>query len=323
MLCSTLKRIPAALLVATPILIASAQGHALETVRAVLPHGGLWDLLPMKHGIEEGFFEKLGLKVEIVRTRGGSETVQAVVTGSADVGVGVGGFAIMSAYASGAPVRIIGSEIIGAPDIWYYAKSDSGIRTIQDMAGKKLAYTRPGSSSQMIGLELIQQVKGKVNMVSGGGFSAIFTQVMTGQLDAGISIPPLFLDRVNKGDIRIIARGSEAKTLDGMTVRVHIANSNFLKRKRGLVKKFMQGFVQATAWAYANQDKAAIRFAKNMKSTPELAKEGIKFYPQEALRIAPIRGVDRIVKLAVKYKFLEKPLSKAQLDELIDIVYQP
>ena len=194
---------------------------------------------------------------------------------------------------------------------------------MQDTAGKTIANTGAGSSSHMIEEELIRSVKGSPTLVAAGGFPAIFTQVMTGQLDVGFSIPPLFLDRVGKGDIRIIGYGNDAKSLASMTVRVHIANANFLRDKRELVKKFMMGFVQGIDWAYANEDKAAIRFAKNMDTTPELAKEAIKFYPKEALQVAPIREVDKIEGLALQYKFLKEPLTAAQLKELIDVVYDP
>lgn len=323
MLFSLSRRGLAALAFAAALQLAAHSAHAAEAVRAVLPHGGLWDILPVRHAIEEGIYDKLGVEVKSLVTRGSAESVQAVATGSADVAVGVGAFAIMAAYAAGAPVRIIGSEIIGSPDIWYYVRGDSAIRSIKDLAGKTVAYTGAGSSSHMVIEELLGAAKSSVKLVGGGGFPAMFTQVMTGQIDSALSIPPLFLDRVEKGDIRIIARGSEAKSLADMTVRVHVANANFLREKRELARKFIMGYVQGVDWAYANQDKAGARFAEAMKATPEMAKEAIKFYPKESLTVAPIRGVDKMVALSVQYNFLKEPLTEAQLKELIDIVYTP
>ena len=157
----------------------------------------------------------------------------------------------------------------------------------------------------------------------GGGFPAMFTQVMTGQIDSALSIPPLYLDRVQKGEIRIIAYGNDAKSLANMTVRVHVANANFLRDKRELARKFIMGYVQGVDWAYANQEQSSARFAKAMDVAPEMAKEAIKFYPKESLKVAPIRDIEKIVSLAVQYKFLKEPLTQAQLKELIDIVYVP
>ena len=313
----------AAIAIAAALNLAAQPAHAADVVRAVLPHGGLWDILPVKHAAEEGIYDKMGIEVKSLVTRGSSESVQAVSTGSADVAVGVGTFAILAAYAAGAPVRIIGSEIIGSPDIYYYVKGDSPIRKIEDFAGKTVAYTGAGSSSHMVIEELLGPVKSSVKLVGGGGFPAMFTQVMTGQIDSGLSIPPLYLDRVEKGEIRIIAYGNDAKALANMTVRVHIANANFLKEKRELARKFIMGYVQGVDWAYANQDKSSERFAKAMDVTPEMARAAIKFYPKESLKVAPIRDIEKIVALAVQYKFLKEPLTQAQLKELIDIVYVP
>jgi NitT/TauT family transport system substrate-binding protein len=314
----------AGIAIAAALTFTAFSAHAADVVRAVLPHGGLWDVIPAKHAIEEGIYEKLGLDVKALVTRGSAESVQAVATGSADVASGVGAFAILAAYAAGAPVRIIGSEIIGSPDIFYYVKGDSPVRSIKDLAGKTVAYTGAGSSSHMVIEELLGANKSNVKLVGGGGFPAMFTQVMTGQVESALSIPPLYLDRVEKGEIRIIARGSEAASLSNMTVRVHIANANFLRDKRELARKYMMGFAQGIDWAYANQDQSVPRFAKAMGDvTPEMAKEAIQFYPKEALKIAPIQGVDKMVALSVQYNFLKEPLTEAQLKELIDIVYTP
>ena len=317
------RRGVAATAIVAALHLTAHSAQAAEVVRAVLPHGGLWDILPVKHAMEEGLYDKMGVEVKSLVTRGSSESVQAVATGSADIAVGVGTFAILASYAAGAPVRIIGSEIIGSPDIWYYVKGDSPIKSVRDLAGKTVAYTGAGSSSHMVIEELLGAAKSNVKLVGGGGFPAMFTQVMTGQIDSALSIPPLYLDRVQKGEIRIIAYGNDAKSLANMTVRVHVANANFLRDKRELARKFIMGYVQGVDWAYANQDQAAARFAKAMDVTPEMAKDAIKFYPKESLKVSPIRELDKIVSLAVQYKFLKEPLTQAQLKELIDIVYVP
>jgi NitT/TauT family transport system substrate-binding protein len=60
----------------------------------------------------------------------------------------------MSAFAKGAPVRIIGAETTGASDIYWYVKADSPITSLKDFDGKTVAYSTTGSSTHIGGFRL-------------------------------------------------------------------------------------------------------------------------------------------------------------------------
>ena len=53
----------------------------------------------------------------------------------------------MGTFAKGAPIRIIGSEIVGSPDLYWYVPTNSPIRKVEDFNGKTVAYRLTGSSS--------------------------------------------------------------------------------------------------------------------------------------------------------------------------------
>ena len=57
------------------------------------------------------------------------------------IGIGVGTYGVMGAFSKGAPLRIIGSSMTGAHDLYWYAKADGPIKTIKDAAGKTVAYS--------------------------------------------------------------------------------------------------------------------------------------------------------------------------------------
>ena len=61
--------------------------------------------------------------------------------------------------AKGAPIRIIGSEMIGAPDFYCMLRRASPIRRVEDLNGKTIAYSLTGSSSHAAVLVLIAQYK--------------------------------------------------------------------------------------------------------------------------------------------------------------------
>src|SRR6266481_2329712 len=89
---------------------------------------GTWENSFSELGQNAGFFKKHGLVLEIFYTQGAGETQQAVISGSADIGTGIGTFNTFGAFAKGAPIRVIAATHTGANDLTWYVKADSPIK---------------------------------------------------------------------------------------------------------------------------------------------------------------------------------------------------
>jgi NitT/TauT family transport system substrate-binding protein len=76
-----------------------------------------------------GIFKKYGLAVEPLYTQGSAETLQAVLSGSVQVGIAAGSFGVLSAYAKGAPIRVIGATMTGVTDQFWYVRADSPLHS--------------------------------------------------------------------------------------------------------------------------------------------------------------------------------------------------
>src|SRR5581483_6278283 len=213
-------------------ILVSVPAAAADKVRVAIGQKGLWDTLVVHQGLEQGIFQRAGLDVEATWTRGGAETLQAIITGSADFAFANGVTGVLGAYAKGAPIRIVSAEMTGASDLFWYVKADSPIRAMKNMDGKTMGYSRPGSSTHLVALALGDHAKVKPKLVSSGDGPGTRVQVMSGQIDAGWSGPPFNLDLVAEGKIRIVARGSDVPTLNEQTVRVNAANLKVLTEKR-------------------------------------------------------------------------------------------
>ena len=74
--------------------------------------------------MRSGIFKKHGIAVEILWTQGAGETQQAVISGSADLGIAGGIMGALSAFSKGAPVRIISAETTGAGDLYWYVPAE-------------------------------------------------------------------------------------------------------------------------------------------------------------------------------------------------------
>ena len=165
----------------------------------------------------------------------------------------------------------------------------------------------------------MNELGAKAKPTATGGPAATLTAVMSGQVDIGWSAPPLGLQEIKDGKIRIVARGSDVPSLRGQTVRTLIVNVNSLKTKHDAIMRFMDAYREVVDWMYTDP-KAVEMYSVKMKRSVELLKESMnKFQPKETMQTDKFADLDGAVADAVKLKFLDKPLTKEQPAELLQI----
>jgi NitT/TauT family transport system substrate-binding protein len=290
---------------------------AQEKIKVAIGQRQVWDSQVVPLGVEAGIFKKHGLEVDITWTAGGAETLQAVLTGSVDYALTNGVEGVLAAYAKGAPVRIIGSEMRGAGDIYWYVKADSPIKSLKDADGKTMTFSRPGSSSHLTAQQIAAKAGVTPKFVSTGAMPATRTQLVSGQIDIAWAAVPFALDAIKKGEFRIVARGGELTELNNVSIRVNVTTDKFLKERPKAAQAFSRAYAESVDWMYANVDKSAAYWSNLTKVSPEIAREGIGFYPKERMVPWPISGLNHSIAEAVKSKRLEKPLTPEQIKELV------
>jgi NitT/TauT family transport system substrate-binding protein len=298
---------------------ASAGVWAQETLRVAIPQRGAWDAGVAELGQRGGIFKKYGLDLEILYVQAGPESIQAVIGGSMDIATAAGVSAAIATFAKGAPIRIIGSEMIGAPDLYWYVPVNSPIHTIQDLNGKTVAFSLTGSSSHAALLALIAQYNLTAIPTSTGNIAATITQTMTGQVDVGFGAAPFGLDLLEEGKIRIIATGGEVASLRTRTVRVNLTSLNNLEKHRDTLARFNRAYRESVAWMYS--DPAALtQYAQYSNLPDSIVRRVRSLIPKESLAIDRIEGVEQIMADALAGKFISAPLTPDQTKELIQIL---
>jgi NitT/TauT family transport system substrate-binding protein len=253
-------------------------------------------------------------------SQGAGETVQAVISGSADLGGGVGVAGALRAMSKGAPIRILLPAFTGTSDLYWYVKGDSPIKSLADTTDKNtIAYSTNGSSSNNIVLAFVNELGARAKPTPTGGPPGTMTAVMSGQVDIGWAAPPFGLKEVKDGKIRIIARGSDVPSLKGQTVRSIIVHANSLKTKHDAIMKFVDAYREAVDWMYSDP-KAMEMYAAKLKIPVEIVKQSADdFQPKPTMQSDEMKDMDGIIRDAVKLKFLEKPLTKEEVAEFIQI----
>jgi NitT/TauT family transport system substrate-binding protein len=317
---TSFKNVVGALGLIVPLALAGTPASAEDTLKMVIGQINNWENQAPTLGQAAGIFKKHGLVVEPTGTSGAGETIQAVISGSADLGGGVGLAGAMRAFSKGAPVRVLLPAFTGTGDIYWYVKADSPIKSLKDATAKNtIAYSTSGSSSNNIVLAFISELGCKATPTKTGGPAATLTAVMSGQVDIGWSAPPFGLQEEKDGKIRIIARGSDAPSLRGQTVRTIIVNADALKSKHDAIMRFADAYRESVDWMYTDP-KAIQMYAAKIKRSEDLIKGSVaKFHPRSSMQTDHMAELEAANKDAVKLKFLAKPLTKEQLTEFIRI----
>jgi NitT/TauT family transport system substrate-binding protein len=303
-------------LITVLLTLASASALAADTLKLAIGQRGNWENAAPELGQKAGFFSKQGLTLELLYTQGAGETLQAVISGSVDLGLGVGTAGVLGAFAKGAPVRAIANSMTGADDLFWYVPATSPIKTLKDASGKTIAYSTNGSSSNWAVLAFIREFGVQMKPVATGSPSSTFTQTMSGQVDIGWSSPPFGVEALQQGRIRIVARESDVPAFRNQTVRLMITNTATAEKRREIIERYLQAYRETLDWMYS--DPAALKaYAEWVGISETLAKQvRDEFFPKENLRLERLSGLDEAMADSVNLKFLPAPLTKLQQDEL-------
>ena len=223
-----------------------------DTLKIAIGQHGNWENAVPELGQRIGIFKKHGLVLDLFYTQGSGETMQVVIAGSADIGIGVGTPAAMAAFARGAPVLALANHTTGAPAAYWYVPASSPIKSFKDLDGKTVAFSTTGSSNHTALLQMAKLNGVNVRPVATGNPASTFTQAMSGQVDVGWSSPPFGLQAAEEGKIRIIGRGSDVPALRTQTVRLQITNTAAWTQKHDALLRYIAAYRETLDWMYSD-----------------------------------------------------------------------
>jgi NitT/TauT family transport system substrate-binding protein len=256
----------------------------------------------------------------MVYTSGSGETLQPIIGGAVDLGLAVGTLGAIAAYAKGAPVRIIGAQATGAADYWY-AKASSPVRSLTDLTDKNtIAFSTNGSSTNSVVRAFIDEFKLKVKPMATGNPSSTLTAVMTDQVDVGWASPPFGLKEIEEGKTRVVARATDSALVRGQTIRVIVANTDALAKRKDAIDRFMKGYRESIAYMYSDNPQVMKDYGE-FAGVAEIVAKRVRddFFPKSLVAPDEIHGLDALMAEAVTLKFIAAPLTKEQVAELVQI----
>ena len=113
---------------------------------------------------------------------------------------------------AGADIRIVGGGVASSEDVFWVTSPDSDLDSIEDLEGKEVGYTSPGSVTQgLLALSLERSGVGLDNVKtrSMGGLTEGLTALKNGDIDAAAILEPIFSEQVEEEGWKPVFRASD------------------------------------------------------------------------------------------------------------------
>ena len=213
---TTLGRLAGAL-----VALALTSGLAVAQTKVTVAIGGGACLcyLPTVLAKQLGEYDKAGLAVELVDLKGGSDALKAVLGGSADVVSGYFDHCVNLAAKKQELTSFVVYDRYPGLVLVVSPSHNAEIKSIKDLAGKKVGVSAPGSSTDFFLKYLLKKngVDASGVAVIGVGLGATAVAAMQqGQIDAAVMLDPsVTVLQGSYPDLRILSDTRTAKdTLD-------------------------------------------------------------------------------------------------------------
>jgi NitT/TauT family transport system substrate-binding protein len=241
----------------------------------VAPRAHAADLTPFKIGISApvvtifpvwmgeagGFYEKEGLKVDVINMEGGTRGLQVLLSGEIQ-GMHVGLAPAVLANMQGAGLRLVTSTCNTIP-ITMFSRAGIGIG---DLKGKTFGISTFGSETD-IAISILLKQQGlrrqDVTVSQIGGSSQRFGALLAGRIDVAPLIEPGITLAKERGFNPIIdlAAAGTPWIFDSVVV-----TSSYLKQSRDTLTRFVRAYVAGAYLALADEKKAKEVIAQRFKT---------------------------------------------------------
>jgi len=303
------------------LLVSSISIHAVsaETTNIRIAFNGFGGTAPLFLGSDAGIFKKQGLNLELIFIPGGSLSLQALIGRSLDLLL-TGGPPVVNAYLQGAKIKIIGGVTNLLPYTFVVA---GGLRTSEQLKGKKIGISRFGSNTDYVVKLALDQLginANQVQIIQSGGSQARLVALKSGAIQGTVLSPEealiaqkmgltLLLDFIEKG-------------IEFPHVNV-VARDDYLEMQQPIVRTFMRSYVESVRY-YKSHRAEAVKKIMDLSKLPERQMAEIVY--EGSVRATPddarptLKGMELVLDTIAK----ENPKAKnLTVQQLLDLRFLP
>jgi len=240
------------------VLLFARASHAAEGLRkmtvgqaGVNPGAGLFTI-----AVNQGFYKKHGLDVEIIKTNT-TAAVQAMLAGKMQMATGAGAAAFVTATLEGAPPFVVVASWVNV--FPYKIMAQKGIRKIEDLKGKTGHVGAPFGTIPdtalrfaLTRLKIDPDKDVKLVQHSGADPASILAAMEKGEVQFGILAPPFDLIAEKRGYTMLLA-------LPGLGIpwqqNGELVPASYLKSNRDNVVRLLRATAEAEKFYFDQKEK--------------------------------------------------------------------
>jgi ABC-type nitrate/sulfonate/bicarbonate transport system substrate-binding protein len=234
-----------ALVMGWALLLPAFPGRAEDIVAVGKADAASTSFLPVHVGDKVGIFKKHGLALKISDFTGGSKLSQAIVAGSIDVGLGAG--TEMALVAKGAPMKAVCDGLSPIPFIGIAVPYESPIKKVDQLKGKKIGISSPGSLTDWLTKQFNQHqgwsgADAASAIAIGNGAAAVIAAFRTNAIDADLSVTSNIFNWEEKKEGRLLAPSSDF--VGNIAASTTFASQHFIDTNPDALKRFLAGWLE-------------------------------------------------------------------------------
>jgi NitT/TauT family transport system substrate-binding protein len=288
-------------------------GSETQTLKVgVIP---IADVAPLYVGMEQGFFDDEGLKIEPQLAEGGAAIVPSVISGDYQIGFS-NTTSLIIAASKNLPVQIISQGVLagtGADDAWdaLLVPKGSDIKAPADLEGKTVAVNTLNNVGPLTINTAMKNAGAdytKLKYVE-VPFPDMNAALEAKRVDAAWVVEPGFTGGLAAGSKPIFNPYEE--TAENLTVATYFASKQYIGENRDTVDRFVRAMEKSLAYASEHPDAVRKAVGTYTEIPPEIT---------DKMRLPVWRAdlneatIQQTADLAKEYGFVEEPPS---LDDLI------
>lgn len=304
---------------ATMLWLASSSADAAKIT--ISQYGRIAATLPWAVALEKGMFKAAGLDIDgITPGSGGGTTLRNTLASELPYGE-VSSSVAIAAVNQGIPIVAVAAASNHVGELAWATKPDSGINSLKDLVGKKVAYTNPRSTTEQVIRTAIADagLTGKIQVLPLGGLGPALTALAQGAVAAAPLNDPLMTLHPERYKILFHAYEIYPK----FTWQMSVTTKAFAQQHPDVVRKIVEVHRKAVQYTYAHREEAERIYAKVWKvSVDEAAKILPKYYDWHHWSEGDFskQGLDAVVKGLMLVGELKQPFDWSKL---IDQQYLP
>lgn len=260
----------AALTIGATMLVAAPASHALDTVTVGKSVATSFAFTTLEIGNAAGTWKSEGLELKILAFRGDAQMQQALTSNTIQIGLGSGpGMGFM---AKGVPAKAVAAFAGPPKNMALVVAPDSKIRTVDDLAGKKVGVTTAGSLTYWLIEELSRQ-KGwtgakAMQPLPMGAMRTRLAALKKGEIDGTVNDSTLAYNVEEEGSGRVLLLFGDL--VKDFYTHIIFATNKMIQSEPELLRRYLRAWFKTIAVMKKDKDLAVRIGSEVLKVRPSV-----------------------------------------------------